>query len=84
MTTMIAIIYYIAEIALEKIDDVTSWLLDQIGYAQGIIFQYVHNNDLAMMVIPEIKIDQSQYLFMTTSEDESDYTNTCDYKTLFW
>ena len=45
------------------------------------VFQYARNNYVAIMLIPEIKIDQSQYLFMTASEYESDYTNTCDYKT---
>ena len=38
MTTMLAIIYYIAEMALEKIDNVTNWLPDQIQYDQGIRF----------------------------------------------
>ena len=46
MTTMIAIIYYIAEMALEKLDNVAKWLLDQIGYDQGIISQGLHNDDL--------------------------------------
>ena len=66
----------------EKIDNVKNWLLDQIGYDEGIVFQCVHNNDLAMVVIQEIKIDQSQYLFMTASEYQGNYTNTCYYKTL--
>ena len=48
------------------------------------VFQYARNNYVAIMLIPEIKIDQWQYFFMTASEYESDYTNTCDYKTLFW
>ena len=46
MTTMNAIIYYIAEMALEKIDNVAKWLLDQIGYDQGNIFKCIHNDDL--------------------------------------
>ena len=38
MTTMLAIIYYTAEMAMEKIDNVTNCLLDQIKYDQGIHF----------------------------------------------
>ena len=38
MTTMLAIIYFIAEMALEKIDNVTNWLLDRIQYYQGVRF----------------------------------------------